>query len=325
MKRFLKFIFRIFLVLIIAFVIFFFWASSSTLDKSEYAKLIEVDNHIVPENDSIFSIVTYNIGYLSGMTNNLAVESPKKLFNDNLDKVISEVKKVNPDIMAFQEIDFDASRSYNVNQEEEISKLGFNYIAQTINWDERYLPFPYWPISMHYGKVVSGQSIISKYPLKEQQRIVLQRVADAPFHRDAFYLERLAQVVKVVLNGKEVVLINIHLEAFDKQTRVNQFEEVLAIFNTYKNDYPTILLGDFNSRARDKDAIIQKIFTMKAIGNAGFDMNNLGNTFDTKDPFERIDYIFYTKNTIEYISGKVLNEFGQASDHLPVEMQFKLK
>jgi endonuclease/exonuclease/phosphatase family metal-dependent hydrolase len=259
------------------------------------------------------------------MTNNLAVESPKKLFNDNLDKVISEVKKVNPDIMAFQEIDFDASRSYNVNQEEEISKLGFNYRAQTINWDERYLPFPYWPISMHYGKVVSGQSIISKYPLKEQQRIVLQRVADAPFHRDAFYLERLAQVVKVVLNGKEVVLINIHLEAFDKQTRVNQFEEVLAIFNTYKNDYPTILLGDFNSRARDKDAIIQKIFTMKAIGNAGFDMNNLGNTFDTKDPFERIDYIFYTKNTIEYISGKVLNEFGQASDHLPVEMQFKLK
>jgi endonuclease/exonuclease/phosphatase family metal-dependent hydrolase len=325
MKRFLKFIFRIFLVLIIAFVIFFFWASSSTLDKSEYAKLIEVDNHKVPENDSIFSIVTYNIGYLSGMTNNLAVESPKKLFNDNLDKVISEVKKVNPDIMAFQEIDFDASRSYNINQEEEISKLGFNYRAQTINWDERYLPFPYWPISMHYGKVVSGQSIISKYPLKEQQRIVLQRVADAPFHRDAFYLERLAQVVKVVLNGKEVVLINIHLEAFDKQTRVNQFEEVLAIFNTYKNDYPTILLGDFNSRARDKDAIIQKIFTMKAIGNAAFDMNNLGNTFDTKDPFERIDYIFYTKNTIEYISGKVLNEFGQASDHLPVEMQFKLK
>jgi endonuclease/exonuclease/phosphatase family metal-dependent hydrolase len=325
MKRFLNFLFRFLLLTIVAFVIFFFWASSSTLDKSEYAKLIKVDNHKIPENDSTFSIVTYNIGYLSGMTNNLAVESPKKLFNDNLDKVISEVKKVNPDIMAFQEIDFDASRSYNVNQEEEISKLGFNYRAQTINWDERYLPFPYWPISMHYGKVVSGQSIISKYPLKEQQRIVLQRVADAPFHRDAFYLERLAQVVKVVLNGKEVVLINIHLEAFDKQTRVNQFEEVLAIFNTYKNDYPTILLGDFNSRARDKDAIIQKMFTMKAIGNAAFDMNNLGNTFDTKDPFERIDYIFYTKNTIEYISGKVLNEFGQASDHLPVEMQFKLK
>jgi endonuclease/exonuclease/phosphatase family metal-dependent hydrolase len=325
MKQFLKFIFRVFLVLIVACVVFFFWASSPTLDESDYAKLIEVDNYKLPENDSVFSIVTYNIGYLSGMTNNLAVESPKELFDDNLEIVTSEVKKLNPDIIAFQEIDFDASRSYHVNQEEEISKLGFNYRAQTINWDERYLPFPYWPISMHYGKVVSGQSIISKYPLKEQQRIVLERVADAPFHRDAFYLERLAQVVKVVLNGKEVVLINIHLEAFEAATRVNQFEEVLAIFNTYKDTYPTILLGDFNSKARDENAIVQKIFAMKDVGNAAFDMNNLGNTFNSKDPFERIDYIFYTKNSIEYISGKVLNQFGQASDHLPVEMKFKLR
>jgi len=325
MKQFLKFIFRVFLVLIVACVVFFFWASSPTLDESDYAKLIEVDNYKLPENDSVFSIVTYNIGYLSGMTNNLAVESPKELFDDNLEIVTSEVKKLNPDIIAFQEIDFDASRSYHVNQEEEISKLGFNYRAQTINWDERYLPFPYWPISMHYGKVVSGQSIISKYPLKEQQRIVLERVADAPFHRDAFYLERLAQVVKVVLNGKEVVLINIHLEAFEAATRVKQFEEVLAIFNTYKDTYPTILLGDFNSKARDENAIVQKIFAMKDVGNAAFDMNNLGNTFNSKDPFERIDYIFYTKNSIEYISGKVLNQFGQASDHLPVEMKFKLR
>jgi endonuclease/exonuclease/phosphatase family metal-dependent hydrolase len=325
MKRFLKYLSRFFLLLIVAFVIFFFWASSPTLELSEYQSVIANETKSTQKNDSIFSIVTYNIGYLSGMTNNLAVESPKEFFDVNMAKVVSEIKKVKPDIMAFQEIDFDASRSYNVNQEEEISKLGFNYRAQTINWDERYLPFPYWPISMHYGKVVSGQSIISKYPLKEQQRIVLQRVADAPFYRDAFYLERLAQVVKVVLNGKEVVLINIHLEAYEKETRAKQFEEVLAIFNQYKEIYPTILLGDFNARARDENAVVQKIFAMKAIGSAASDMNNLGNTFNSKDPSKRIDYIFYTKNSIEYISGKVLNQFGQASDHLPLEMKFRIK
>ena len=325
MKRFLKYLSRFFLLLIVAFVIFFFWASSPTLELSEYQSVIANETRSTQKNDSIFSIVTYNIGYLSGMTNNLAVESPKEFFDVNMAKVVSEIKKVKPDIMAFQEIDFDASRSYNVNQEEEISKLGFNYRAQTINWDERYLPFPYWPISMHYGKVVSGQSIISKYPLKEQQRIVLQRVADSPFYRDAFYLERLAQVVKVVLNGKEVVVINIHLEAYEKETRAKQFEEVLAIFNQYKEIYPTILLGDFNSRARDENAVVQKIFAMKAIGSAASDMNNLGNTFNSKDPSKRIDYIFYTKNSIEYISGKVLNQFGQASDHLPLEMKFRIK
>ena len=325
MKRFLKYLFRFLLLFIIAFVVFFFWASSSTLDESEYAKLIKADGFQIPENDSIFSVITYNIGYLSGMTNNRPIAKPKSLFDDNLQKVISEIQKIQPDIMAFQEIDYDASRSYNINQEEEIAHVGYGFRARTINWDENYIPFPYWPFSMHFGKVVSGQSTISKYPLKDIQRNVLQRVADAPFHRDAFYIERLAQVVKVVLNGKEVVLINVHLEAFEKETRANQFEEVLTIFNQYKNKYPTILLGDFNSRARDEQAVIQKMFKMTEVGSAAFNLENLENTFDTKAPFERIDYIFYTKNSIDYISGKVLNEFGQASDHLPVFMEFKLK
>ena len=73
-------------------------------------------------------------------------------------------------------------------------------------------------------KIVSGQSIISKYKLKDHERIVLERVPDNPFYKDALYLERLAQVVKVVLDGKEVVVINTHLEAFDKTTRVKQFK-----------------------------------------------------------------------------------------------------
>ena len=70
MKRFLKFIFRIFLVLIIAFVIFFFWASSSTLDKSEYAKLIEVDNHSLIKRIVICGPESTG---KTTMTNNLAV------------------------------------------------------------------------------------------------------------------------------------------------------------------------------------------------------------------------------------------------------------
>ncbi|MEE9408076.1 MAG: endonuclease/exonuclease/phosphatase family protein [Polaribacter sp.] len=325
MKKFVKYFLRFLVLLIVAAVVFFFWASSPTLDENKYEVLISNEDIKVQENDSIFSIVTYNIGYLSGMTNNRAVPKPKELFKTNLQKVLVETKKVNADIIAFQEIDYDASRSYNINQQNEIAKLGFNYIAGAVNWDETYVPFPYWPPSMHFGKVVSGQSIISKYPLKEHKRIVLERVAGAPFYRDALYLERLAQVVKVTLNGQDVILINVHLEAFDKQTRVNQFNEVLALFNTYKTEYPTILLGDFNSRARNEEAIIQKMFAMSAIGNAAFNIENPANTFDTKKPFERIDYIFYTKNSIEYISGKVLTEFGQASDHLPVEMSFKLK
>ena len=325
MKRFFKILSVLFFLCLIAFMLFFVWASSPTLKEEQYAKLITRTYKQQTDTDSIYSIVTYNIGYLSGMTNNRSVAKPKELFDNNLKKVLIATKAVNPDIIAFQEIDYNADRSYNVNQQNKIAKLGYNYIAEAINWDETYVPFPYWPPSMHFGKVVSGQSILSKFPFNDYKRLVLDRVADAPFYRDALYLDRLAQVAKIKIEGKEVVVINVHLEAFDKPTRIKQFNEVIALFNTYKKTNPTILLGDFNSKARDKEAIIQKMFSMEEVGNAGFNLENPENTFDTKDLYERIDYIFYTKNSIEYIDGKVLTQFGQASDHLPVEMRFKLK
>jgi len=61
------------------------------------------------------------------------------------------------------------------------------------------------------------------------------------------------------------------------------------------------------------------------VGNAAFNSENPANTFDTRNPKKRIDYIFYTTNSIDYIDGKVLTQFGEASDHFPVEMKFKLK
>ena len=325
MKKSLKITFYFFLGLACVVLFWFFWASSPTMDAKAYSKLMTNQYPTEVERDAVFSIVTFNIGYLSGMTNNRPLAKPKALFDTNLQKVLREVKAVNPDIIALQEIDFNAARSYHVDQQNEISKLGYNYVFEAINWDENYVPFPYWPIKMHFGKVVSGQSVLSKYPLKAAQRIVLDRVENAAFYRDAFYLDRLAQVVKVVLNGQEVVLISVHLEAFDKETRVQQFSQILKLFQLYKRKYPTILLGDFNSRARDKSAAIQRLFAMPTVGNAAFIPNSIDNTFDTKDPHKRIDYIFYTKNSIEYITGSVLHQFEQVSDHLPVEMQFKLK
>lgn len=325
MKSFFRLFLRLLLLLTVVFVLFFFWASSPTMNEETYAKTFTHSYDTPVSNDSVYSIVTYNIGYLSGMTNNRAVAKPKSLFDGNLQKVVTEVKKITPDIIALQEVDYNASRSYEVNQEEELAKLGYNYVARGVNWDEHYVPFPYWPPSMHFGKVVSGQSILSKYELKDYERIVLERVADNPFYRDALYLDRLVQVVKVTLDGKQVVVINLHLEAFDKPTRVRQFEYVLNLFNSYKTKFPTILLGDFNSKARESDAVVQKLFTMDDVGNAAFNAENPENTFDTKNPVERIDYIFYTKNSIEYIEGSVLKSFEQASDHLPVEMKFKLK
>ena len=304
--------------------IFFFWASSPNYSLNEYSKLI-INNHPPKFNkDSVYSIITYNIGYLSGMTNNKAVAKPKDLFDENLEKVKKEFGLLNADIIALQEIDYASARSYEVNQQNEIAALGYNYLAQAINWDETYVPFPYWPPSMHFGRMLSGQSILSKYPLRDHQRIVLERVKSNPFYRDALYLDRLAQVVTVTIENKDLIIINVHLEAYDKPTRERQLDVVIDLFEKYKNAYPTILLGDFNSDIEYENPAINKIITIDEIGNAAFD-SNYDFTFSSANPFKRIDYIFYSKNSIELIDSKVLIQFGEASDHLPIEMTFRLK
>lgn len=325
MKYFFALTLKTVLVLLIILIAFFLWASSANLNEEKYTKLIVNKHKSNIDNDSIYSIITYNIGYLSGMTNNKTVEKPKTLFVSNLKKVLDRVKNSNPDIFALQEIDYNASRSYGVNQEEALANLGYNYVARGINWDKRYLPFPYWPPNRHFGKVISGQSILSKYKMKEYKRVVLERVEESPFFRDAFYLDRLLQIVKVEIEGKEIVLMNVHLEAFDKNTRTKQLKKVGHLFQEYAKSNPTILLGDFNSDPKFKDAAIKTIFNLSNIGSAAFLVENYKNTFDSEKPNKRLDYIFYTKKTIEYIDGKVLNEFGQISDHLPVEMKFKLR
>ncbi|WP_372770058.1 endonuclease/exonuclease/phosphatase family protein [Lutibacter sp.] len=324
MNRFFKFLIGIILALFIAFIAFFFWASSSVHPAEEYNKIIQTNIDNLVKNDAVFSLLTYNIGYLSGMTNNLPIAKPKSLFDDNLSKVKAILEPLNIDILAFQEIDYASARSFDINQQLEIAELGYPFVAQAVNWDKRYLPFPYYPISMQFGHVYSGQSVLSHFPVKSQKRFVLHAVADAPFYWTSFYLDRLAQVVEVQIKNRTVMVINVHLEAFDKPTRAIQTKEVLALFNAYKNEYPTLLVGDFNSDIKFPDATIEPIINSEDIGIAAFN-NPYPNTFSSINPAKRIDYIFYNKNFIEETGSRVLTEMGDASDHLPLMIYFKLK
>ncbi len=71
------------------------------MDSKEYSKLKTNQYATTVQRDSVFSIVTYNIGYLSGMTNNRPLAKPKELFDTNLQKVLKELKAVNPDTVSY--------------------------------------------------------------------------------------------------------------------------------------------------------------------------------------------------------------------------------
>ena len=330
MYKFLKILLKFLLGFILLFIVFYFWASSSNFKVDEYSKILVNNYPEKKQNDSVFSIITYNIGYLSGMTNNLPVKKGKVFFDENLERVLAKFKKLDPDFIAFQEIDFASKRSYDVNQQNEIAKLGYNFVGQAVNWDKRYLPFPEFPIRMQYGRILSGQSILSKFEITHQDRLELKRNATNPFYYDAFYLDRLAQIVKIKLPGpnrenQTLVIINVHTEAFHQETRTEQIKNILQIFLSYSILHPTILLGDFNSDINYDNAGINLLLDLPKTGCAAFNRYSSQNTFVSVKPTERLDYIFYNSNLIEYIDGEVLSGFGQASDHLPLLMKFKLK
>ena len=345
MKMFVKGLFVLLGVPTIAIALFYIWASSSTAEAQKYADIIDDDAQLQQVAKDSYTLVTYNIGYLSGLTNNTATRPEQAFFEANQQRAIAALSAVNPDFVAFQEIDFDAKRSYGVNQAATIAKALDNMAyAIAINWDKTYLPFPYWPPSAHFGKILSGQATLSRYPIQENTRTVLQKVAGNNFIYNAFYLDRLLQVTKIDIEGQTLVVMSTHLEAFDEETRIAQTQFVRSAAEDYAKTYPVLLVGDFNS-ALNRDNFVtatgeekgEELFSIREMmASQSFaaavspsewpsEASAKNATFPSDQPAYKLDYIFYTPDTIEILETQVLDEAGEASDHLPVMARFRLK
>lgn len=317
--------------LALAFAVFYFWATSGSYPRDNYTAIFNYDiDSSRTEDDETLSLVSYNIGYLSGLTNLEAVERPKTLFDGNLEQAIATLKPLNPDIIAFQEIDIASKRSYTINQLDALAKaLALGHGGLAINWDKNYVPFPYWPISAHFGKIVSGQAVLSRYPIVDNQRIVLDKVASRPFFYNAVYLDRLAQITQVDINGQSVIVINVHLEAFDNPTRFKQTQAVRELAETYAKDYPVLLVGDFNSALNRPEEGKRSIEIMAAsdVFSSALPKEQWTEqpTFPSAVSEHKLDYLFYTDATLELKETRVVKEIGSVSDHLPLVMTFTLK
>jgi endonuclease/exonuclease/phosphatase family metal-dependent hydrolase len=338
MKQLLYFLLLIF----ISATSFYFWGGAKAYPEWERNKYVRFKSQSKKARDTI-SIITYNIGYLSGMTNNLAVNREKRMYDKHLDYTIQTFKNINPDIVAFQEIDFASERSFFVNQFEEIANAQpFFNGAYAINWDKNYVPFPYSVPSQHFGKILSGQAVLSQFPILEEKRTVLKSPLNSNILYDQFYLNRLAQIVKIKLR-KEFYLVNVHLEAFDKETREEQAYELVKLIKSL--DLPVILLGDFNTipllaknkkpTGGDPNRFLEEKTLITLKNSLGFkslfpDEYFTGDessslTFPSAKPVEKLDYIFYDPNAFEVIEYKTLFELGTVSDHLPVFARFVMK
>lgn len=324
-----KVIAGLFLIILVAVVTFYFTASSGWTNKDQYHQLLSWKNQ--PFAADTLVAMTYNIGYLSGMTNNLSVPRTKSLFDNNLNHAKQLISRIDPDLIGFQEIDYQSNRSYEVQQLEALANESlYTEALQSVNWDKRYVPFPYWPPEFHFGKMLSGQTILAKGNLKQDTIVTLPKPVNAPFYYNAFYLERLVQIADWQVGNTTIKVMNLHLEAFDQETRIIHARAVKTLYESYASKMPVILMGDFNSppAIQEGEDGMDIVMSANNIASAISDTTYSNNpsayyTFSSGEPREMIDFILYNPSHIRAIEGYVPNA-GEISDHLPVVLKFKL-
>lgn len=204
------------------------------------------------EGDSL-TVMTWNIGYGAlgsdadffmdgGSGVNTATEEQVQ---QHMAEIQSRVEQTDPDVVFFQEVDLDSTRSHHVNEADYLVNglSGYNS-SFAYNFKVLFVPYPLPPI----GEVNGGILTISRIPVASAARIQLPCPFSYPIR--VANLKRCLMVSRIPLaeSDRELVLVNLHLEAYDdgegKAAQTAQLRELLEE-EAAKGNY-VIAGGDFN-------------------------------------------------------------------------------
>lgn len=243
-------------LLIVAFISLFLIYIYFNDYKPEEISSISVESNkelILPTNTEL-NMTTYNIGYC-GLDKNqdffmdggtMSRSSSKSQTQINLNEILSFLDEQESDFLLLQEVDKGSSRSFNINQYEILNKTLTQYGSTFgTNYLVKWVPVP---IINPMGYVNSGIATFSKYRIDSATRIQLP--GKEMWVRQLFDLDRCITENRVpVANGKEFVLVNLHLSAYDKGGKVRQHQiSYLQSYITkeYQIGNYIVLGGDWN-------------------------------------------------------------------------------
>ena len=201
-------------------------------------------------------VVTWNLGY-GGLNEDsdffmdggkMIMPSSKEDVIKNMVGIGNVLEDIKGDFYLYQEVDKNSRRSYHIDQvhylKEKLELPGqFAY-----NFHVKFLPYPWPPI----GQVESGVFTQSAYEPTLSQRISLP----VPFT----YPVRIANLKRCFLvnrypvdENRELVLINLHLEAYDDGEGKKEQSKVLMDFmkEEYKKGNYVVAGGDWNQNFED--------------------------------------------------------------------------
>ena len=296
-----------------------------------------------------YSIMSYNIGFG-------AYESDYSFFMDggesswakskedlirNIDGIGNDVKEVNPDIVILQEVDTNGTRTYHVDEAEQLKNIfGYSNYVFSQNFDS---PFLFWPLTEPHGKNQSGLLTCSSLEFTSSLRRSLpvstsvKRIVD---------LDRCYSITRIpVENGKELVIFNVHLSAYGSDASVREGQLGMLTGDIQKevdNGNYIICGGDFNHNLRGESGEgvpdwaqpfpKEKLPSGTALGfDKAEELDIEHNTCRNSDiawipgtTFTVLADGFIVSDNIEVQIYKSLNWDFQRSDHDPIYMEFKL-
>ncbi len=163
------------------------------------------------------------------------------------DEVTRIIKEENPDIVLLQEVDDGARRTdYTDQLRTLLSKLPAAYRCHTSTfyWRARFVPH-----RRIMGSVGMKLSTISKYRITASIRHTLAPVPNNALVRQFHPKRAILETRLPVDGGKDLVVLNLHLEAFPEgtdvmQKQVTQLDAVLT--DLCAENHPFVTGGDFN-------------------------------------------------------------------------------
>ncbi|MBR0353921.1 MAG: endonuclease [Oscillospiraceae bacterium] len=209
-----------------------------------------VDADALPTGESI-DILSWNIGYAGlGAGSDFFMDGGKNSRSADKMQVSAYLggiyetlynSELQPDLILLQEVDTDSSRTYGIDETE---MLGRGNAVHALNYSCPFVPIPLPPM----GKVNSGLLTTTRYDVENAERRSLPCPFSWPLR--IANLKRCLLVSYLPLEGtdKQLVLVNLHLEAYDDgegkiaQTKVlNDFLQAEYAKGNY-----VIAGGDFN-------------------------------------------------------------------------------
>ena len=298
------------------------------------------------------NIITYNLGYLSlDNTQDFFMDGGKGVrpesatnVTKNMSALQNFIETQKADIYLFQEVDTKAKRSYYINQYEGLKKNFNGNTVFTYMFNSLYIPYP---IFNPVGHVESGLATFNNYKVREATRVALPNANAWPkravMYKNCLLIER----IPVKDSQKELVLINLHLDAYGKgDGKLEQLEILKQIMeDEYNKGNYVIAGGDFNATFPGVNMETFPIIDDKNYVPGTIDENFLSEGWkfavDKEAPTSRLlneEYSGNYDNTQLYvIDGFVIspnvelkevntieNGFSY-SDHQPVEMTIQLK